>query len=73
MTVRALRWISVVLAALAVLGADVGRLVLDRFAALARQSGRALLIVTQDPRVRRIGDRVLRMDSGVVEEENAAA
>lgn len=50
------------------LDAEVGHKVLELFAALARDAGRALLIVTHDPRVRRICDRVLTIDDGTVEE-----
>lgn len=55
------------------LDAEVGRKVLDLFADLARRSGRALLVVTHDPRVRRICDRVLCMEDGILGEAQAAA
>jgi putative ABC transport system ATP-binding protein len=48
------------------LDAEVGRVVLELFARLARETGRALLIVTHDPKVRSICDRVLTIDDGVV-------
>ncbi len=50
------------------LDAEVGHKVLELFARLARDTGRALLIVTHDPKVRRICDRVLTIDDGVVGE-----
>ena len=50
------------------LDAEVGRVVLELFARLARDTGRALLIVTHDPKVRSICDRVLAIDDGVVQE-----
>lgn len=46
----------------------VGKVVLELFASLARELGRALLIVTHDPKVRSICDRVLQIDAGVVVE-----
>ncbi len=48
------------------LDATVGAQVLGLFTKLARESGRALLIVTHDPRIPPICDRVLRIDEGVV-------
>lgn len=48
------------------LDAAVGKVVLELFARLARELGRALLIVTHDPKVRTICDRVLTIDGGVV-------
>jgi putative ABC transport system ATP-binding protein len=48
------------------LDAEVGRKVLDLFADLARRGNRALLVVTHDPRVRRICDRAVRMEDGVL-------
>ncbi len=41
-----------------------GEQVLDLFAGLAREEERALLIVTHDPKVRRIADRVLTIRDG---------
>lgn len=46
----------------------VGKVVLELFARLARELGRALLIVTHDPKVRTICDRVLTIENGVVVE-----
>lgn len=50
------------------LDATVGTVVLELFAKLARDLGRALLIVTHDPKVRSICDRVLSIEGGVVVE-----
>jgi putative ABC transport system ATP-binding protein len=50
------------------LDAAVGRVVLELFAKLAREAQRALLIVTHDPKVRSICDRVLHIESGMVHE-----
>jgi len=50
------------------LDADVGKIVLELFARLAREMGSALLIVTHDPKVRAICDRVLRIDAGTIAE-----
>ena len=45
-----------------------GEQVLDLFASLARDQERALLIVTHDPKVRRVADRVVRvLDGRIVE------
>ena len=43
---------------------EAGAKVLDLFSDLARGEGRALLIVTHDPKVRRIADRVLSIEGG---------
>jgi putative ABC transport system ATP-binding protein len=43
---------------------DSGEQILDLFRDLARQERRALLIVTHDPKVRRIADRVVRVLDG---------
>jgi putative ABC transport system ATP-binding protein len=50
------------------LDSEVGQQILDLFATLAREERRALLIVTHDPKVRRISDRVVRIADGVVHE-----
>jgi putative ABC transport system ATP-binding protein len=55
------------------LDAAVGRVVLEHFAKLAREAERALLIVTHDPKVRTICDRVLHIESGELTEEAVAA
>ena len=46
------------------LDSHVGGQVLEMFRALAKQENRALLIVTHDPKVRSIADRVLRIRDG---------
>lgn len=46
------------------LDAMVAEQVLDIFQELARQDGRAVLIVTHDSKVRRIADRVIRIEGG---------
>jgi putative ABC transport system ATP-binding protein len=46
------------------LDSQVGDQVLSLFRRLARQEGRALLIVTHDPKVRTIADRVVRIQDG---------
>lgn len=45
---------------------DSSEQILDLFKSLSQQENRALLIVTHDPRVRRICDRVLRIQDGVI-------
>ena len=46
------------------LDATVATQVLDLFSELSRREGRSLLIVTHDPKVRRVADRVVRIDGG---------
>ncbi len=46
------------------LDASVAAQVLDLFSALSRDEGRSLLIVTHDPKVRRVADRVVRIEDG---------
>jgi putative ABC transport system ATP-binding protein len=46
------------------LDAQAGEQILHLFRRLARQEGRALLIVTHDPKVRAIADRVARIQDG---------
>jgi putative ABC transport system ATP-binding protein len=46
------------------LDAQVAGQILDLFSALARRENRALLIVTHDPKVRRVSDRVVRIEDG---------
>ncbi len=42
----------------------VGNQILDLFRELARSEGRSLLIVTHDPKVRRVADRVVSIEDG---------
>jgi len=46
------------------LDAQIGAQVLDLFRGLAKKEDRALLIVTHDPKVRTVSDRVLRIADG---------
>jgi putative ABC transport system ATP-binding protein len=46
------------------LDSQMGMQILDLFRALAKQENRALLIVTHDPKVRTISDRVVRIQDG---------
>jgi len=46
------------------LDASVAGQVLDLFSELAREERRSLLIVTHDPRVRRVADRTVRIEDG---------
>jgi putative ABC transport system ATP-binding protein len=48
------------------LDAQVGTQVLELFRDLARREDRALLIVTHDPKVRGVADRVVRIEDGVI-------
>jgi putative ABC transport system ATP-binding protein len=48
------------------LDSQVGMQILDLFRNLARKEERALLIVTHDPKVRTIADRVLRIQDGLL-------
>jgi putative ABC transport system ATP-binding protein len=48
------------------LDASVAAQVLDLFSELARKEQRALLIVTHDPKVRRVADRVVRIEDGLI-------
>lgn len=50
-----------------------GEHILDLFQGLARSEGRALLIVTHDPKVRRIADRVVAIQDGRIDGERAVA
>jgi putative ABC transport system ATP-binding protein len=55
------------------LDSQIGAQVLDMFRALAKKEDRALLIVTHDPKVRGVADRVLRIHDGRLEAEGLAA
>jgi putative ABC transport system ATP-binding protein len=46
------------------LDATVADSILDLFTELARKEQRSLLIVTHDPKVRRVADRVVRIENG---------
>ena len=46
------------------LDASVADSILDLFTELARKERRSLLIVTHDPKVRRVADRVVRIENG---------
>jgi putative ABC transport system ATP-binding protein len=48
------------------LDSQVGTQVLELFRALAKREGRALLIVTHDPKVRDVADRVAHIRDGVI-------
>jgi putative ABC transport system ATP-binding protein len=55
------------------LDSQVGGQVLELFRRLAHEQDRALLIVTHDPRVRSICDRVLRIADGLLSPETSLA
>jgi len=55
------------------LDSQIGSQVLEMFRALAKKEDRALLIVTHDPKVRTIADRVLRIHDGRIAAEGLAA
>jgi putative ABC transport system ATP-binding protein len=55
------------------LDSQVGAQVLELFRSLARRQNRALLIVTHDPRVRAVCDRVLRIADGALLAESRLA
>jgi putative ABC transport system ATP-binding protein len=48
------------------LDTQVGTQVLEMFRALAKQENRALVIVTHDPKVRTIADRVVKIQDGAL-------
>ena len=48
------------------LDSQVGTQVLELFRTLAKREGRALLIVTHDPKVRDVADRVAHIRDGVI-------
>jgi putative ABC transport system ATP-binding protein len=49
------------------LDSETGAQILGLFRELAKGEGRALLIVTHDPRVGRVADRILRIRDGMIE------
>jgi putative ABC transport system ATP-binding protein len=55
------------------LDSQIGGQVLELFRALAKKEDRALLIVTHDPKVRTISDRVLRIRDGLLAADGLAA
>jgi putative ABC transport system ATP-binding protein len=55
------------------LDSQIGGQVLETFRALAKKEDRALLIVTHDPKVRTVSDRVLQIRDGVIAADGLAA
>jgi putative ABC transport system ATP-binding protein len=55
------------------LDSQIGGQVLEMFRALAKKEDRALLIVTHDPKVRTVSDRVLQIRDGVIAADGLAA
>ena len=49
------------------LDSQTGSQILGLFREFAKREGRALLIVTHDPRVRQVADRVVRIRDGIIE------
>jgi putative ABC transport system ATP-binding protein len=49
------------------LDSETGTQILGLFRELAKREGRALLIVTHDPRVRHVADRVVRIQDGIID------
>ncbi|MGE5414126.1 MAG: ABC transporter ATP-binding protein [Syntrophomonadaceae bacterium] len=55
------------------LDSHIGTQILETFRALAKRENRALFIVTHDPKVRAVSDRVLQIRDGLVEAGGLAA
>jgi putative ABC transport system ATP-binding protein len=55
------------------LDSHIGGQVLEMFRALAKKEDRALLIVTHDPKVRAVSDRVLQIRDGLIAADGLAA
>ena len=55
------------------LDSHIGGQVLEMFRALAKKEDRALLIVTHDPKVRTVSDRVLKIRDGLIAADGLAA
>ncbi|HVQ54969.1 MAG TPA: ABC transporter ATP-binding protein, partial [Thermoanaerobaculia bacterium] len=55
------------------LDSQIGGQVLEMFRALAKKEDRALLIVTHDPKVRTVSDRVLQIRDGLIAADGLAA
>jgi putative ABC transport system ATP-binding protein len=55
------------------LDSQIGGQVLEMFRALAKKENRALLIVTHDPKVRTVSDRILQIHDGSLTADEAAA
>jgi putative ABC transport system ATP-binding protein len=56
----------------AALDSVVGRKVIEMMRSLARDHGRAVVIVTHDPRVLELGDRVIRIEDGMIAKKPSA-
>ncbi len=57
----------------AALDSESGQRVMELFRDLAHRQGRAVLIVTHDPRIQRYGDRVVRIEDGRIADDRAIA
>jgi putative ABC transport system ATP-binding protein len=55
------------------LDSQIGGQILEMFRALAKKENRALLIVTHDPKVRTVSDRILQIHDGSLTADEAAA
>jgi putative ABC transport system ATP-binding protein len=55
------------------LDSQIGGQILEMFRALAKKENRALLIVTHDPKVRTVSDRILQIHDGSLTVDEAAA